>query len=435
MSPPGRQRVVLHVGVPNSGASVVQAALSHHRKALLPAGLLYPDGEELLFHAALDVRGNHQEWGRKRGEVEGAWDRLCLEARRHQGTTVISSELLAAVPKRKVTSALSMLGGLEVHLVVTARDLASHLAAGWQESVMDGRFADVEEFCAQVLSHHRTHEQAQRSWASQDLPEVLARWGSDLPRENVHVVCCPQSTDSSDKLWARFAEVVELDPIVFPLPHQAPPVPSLGVTHIDLLRRVNAALADDRFEQPQHRGIATQYFFQALASQHPSAPPELPVGVLDDVVAVAKRWVGEIKAARYHVHGDTGDLVPASVSAVQRHPEEIDRSADTNDDAVTVIAELLREVDRLRSRTARLKSDKKALKRKRQRLKARLAEALSGDHERLCAAPAALFPSLGTAGTGAAQRGCGRAAVEAAREPRTHATEPFTLNAAGCVVP
>jgi len=375
MSPSSRQRVFLHVGVPNSGASVVQAGLSHHRAALLDAGFLYPD-RNLAFDAALDLRGNHKEWGRKRGEVEGAWDRLCLEARHHRGTTIISNELLAAVPRRKVASALSMLGGLDVHLVVTVRDLAVHLATGWQDSVMAGGYADIEKFCEQVLSPHRAHEPAQRFWASQDIPQVLARWGSELPRENVHVVCCPPSTDSPDKLWARFAEVVALDPNVFPLPHQAPAVPSWGVTHVDLLRRVNAALADSGFEEPRGGGIATHYFSQALGALHPSAPPALPGTLLDDVVTVAKPWLQKIEVARYRVWGDTGDLLPAPASVAQWDSEEADQPPEV-DSAVAVIAELLLEVDRLRSSTASLKSDKKVLKKKRKRLKLRLAEALS----------------------------------------------------------
>ena len=44
--------------------------------------MLYPGGQERMFLAALDVRGAHKAWGRRRSEVEGAWDALCRKARR-----------------------------------------------------------------------------------------------------------------------------------------------------------------------------------------------------------------------------------------------------------------------------------------------------------------------------------------------------------------
>ncbi|QWZ06803.1 hypothetical protein KRR39_14835 [Nocardioides panacis] len=56
--------------------------------------MLYPGGEERMFLAAVDVRGSHKAWGRKRSEVAGAWDHVCRKARGHDGVTVISHELL-----------------------------------------------------------------------------------------------------------------------------------------------------------------------------------------------------------------------------------------------------------------------------------------------------------------------------------------------------
>lgn len=361
------------MGLPNSDASLVQSTLTHHHSALLDDGVLFPADEELLFRACLDVRGDHQEWGHRRADVAGAWDRLCLLARGHHGTTIISHELLAAAPKRKVASALSMLAGLEVHLVVTARDLVRQMVVQWRESVADGGSTDLEEFHDQIFSPAPTPEQ-QRFWTSQDLPEVLARWGADLPPENIHVVCCPPSNEPAGHLWARLAEVIELDPTVFPVPDHAPPAPSMGGAQIDLLRRVNAGLTARGVDA---RGIAKQFFSPALPAQHPSSPPELPVGLLDDAVTVAKRWVGELHTAGYHTHGDPSDLAPALVSGAQQGPEGVDRAAEV-DIAVTVLVELLLEVDRLRSHSTGLESENKKLKKKRKKLKLRLAEAVKG---------------------------------------------------------
>ena len=80
------QRVYLHVGVPKSGTTFLQASLTANRTDLRGAGVLYPGGEERMFLAAVDVRGSHKAWGRKRSEVEGAWDHVCRKARKHDGS-------------------------------------------------------------------------------------------------------------------------------------------------------------------------------------------------------------------------------------------------------------------------------------------------------------------------------------------------------------
>ena len=55
-------RVVLHVGLPKTGTTYLQALLADHRDELRDSGVLYPflrPGG--MFHAAVEVRGSHGE--------------------------------------------------------------------------------------------------------------------------------------------------------------------------------------------------------------------------------------------------------------------------------------------------------------------------------------------------------------------------------------
>ena len=70
------QRVYLHVGLPKSGTTFLQASLLRNRQALRQAGVLFPAGEERMFQAAVDVRGNHKAWGLARSEVKDGWDAI-----------------------------------------------------------------------------------------------------------------------------------------------------------------------------------------------------------------------------------------------------------------------------------------------------------------------------------------------------------------------
>ena len=367
--------VYLHVGMPTCDTAFLQAALTLNRKALGKAGFLFPagGGEKQMLRAALDVRGNHKAWGRKRSDVEGTWDRLCRKARRHEGTTVISHELLAAATPRQIASAQSMLAGLDVHVVVTARDLGRQLTGAWQAGVTHGRTADFETFRTRVLSDGREHEDAQRFWAAQDLTGVISRWASRLPPENVHVVCHPPHSADTGELWRRFAKVIGFDPDAFDSSGPPSASSSLGVVQIDLLRQVNATL-DGRLAQPNYGRVVHEYFAKELLAQHRSKGPELPLEMYDDLTAIGERWVTDIDSAGYTVHGDLAELIPTPPPQHGPHPDEVDVDAEVTT-AAAVVAHLLVEVDRLQSEVAGLESDKKSAKKKRKLLKHQLSSA------------------------------------------------------------
>jgi hypothetical protein len=366
---------VLHVGLPKSGTTFLQHSLAANSEALGDRGVLYPQTEDdVMFRAALDVRGNHKAWGRKRPEVEGAWDELCLEARRHVGTTVISHELLAAASRQQVDAATSMLKGLDVHVVVTVRDLARQLVAEWQEGIKHGRRVTFEEFHARVGTGDLSGDDAlaRHFFAAQDLPEVLARWGRWLPADRVHVVVgAPEGTEPS-VLWSRFAGVVGFDPDGFPAVSARHTNPSLGVDEIDLLRRVNVAL-DGRLRQPAYGLLAKQRLAQDLLAGRGSARPRLPAPMYAAVTGVAERWAKEIQKAGYAVHGDLDDLLPAAPSGSSAHPDEVSPAAQ-REVAAAVIAELLLDLEQAQAATAHQVAKRRSWKKQAKKLRARLAD-------------------------------------------------------------
>ncbi len=367
------QRVYVHVGVPKSGTTFVQASLSDNRKALREAGILYPGGQERMFLAAVDVRDTHKAWGRSRAEVDGSWDSLCRKARDHDGVTVISHELLGAASTRQVVKALSMLKGVEVHVVVTARDPARQAVADWQEGIKHGRRLTFDEFRAKVLDGASETDYARRFRASQDLPAVLARWGAGLPPSRVHVVCCPLPDGDPGVLWRRFAGVVGFDADRFPAAGPESTNASLGVAEIDLLRRVNLAL-DKRLVQPAYGQVVKQLYAHELLAGRTSPRPVVPREMYDDLVVVGERWVKELDKAGYDVRGDPAELVPVPPPGGGPHPDEVDLRVQV-DTAVTSTAGLLLEVDRARSEVARLDAENATLRKKRKRLKRRLKDA------------------------------------------------------------
>lgn len=363
-------RVVLHVGLPKSGTTFLQHSLRANAATLADHGVLYPQTpDDVMFRAALDVRGNHQAWGRRRKDVAGAWDSLCATARRHSGTTVISHELLAAACSRQVDAALTMLKGLEVHLVVTARDPVRQLVSEWQEGVKHGRTLTFTEFEEAVRTGDG--DVAVRFAAAQALPDVLHRWGRHLPPDQVHLVVGPPPGSPPDRLWESFAAVAGFDPSEFPA-GRGPLNASLGADEVDLLRRVNVAL-DGRLRQPAYGRLAKRRLAHQLLAGRRSRPLQAPSHVRDALTDLAEQWVKEAEQAGWTVHGNLADLVPLAPAEPGPHPDTVDPQVQVTV-AADVVAALLLDLEAARAQAADVDTKRRSWKKRAKKLRRALAQ-------------------------------------------------------------
>lgn len=361
---------MLHVGLPKSGTSFLQRSLAENAESLSDRGVLYPQTpDDVMFRAALDVRGNHKAWGRRRKDVEGAWDTLCASAHDHVGTTVISHELLAAACRRQVDGAMSLLKGLDVHVLVTARDPARQLVSEWQEGVKHGRRLTFADFESAVRVGADGVGQHFRS--AQDMPGVLARWGHWLPAENLHLVIGAPDGADPRLLWSRFGEVVGFDPAGFPPATRRHANESLGVDEVDLMRRVNVAL-DGRLTQPAYGQLAKRRVAHGLLAGRAGPKPQVPPSMHDALVQVGEQWAKEVERAGYTVHGELDDLLPVPPAAGARHPDDADAGVQV-DLAARVVAELLLDLAAARDEVAAKDAKRRSWKKRAKDLAERLA--------------------------------------------------------------
>ena len=359
------QRVFLHVGVPKSGTSFIQATLRANADRLRAAGLNFPTQQHRgLFHAALELTGNQPGWEVPERRVKGSWAGLCREASRFPGTSVFSQELFSNVESGGIPAALSRLEGMEVHLVVTARDLARQLPAEWQEGVKHGRTLDFQRFLRRILDPERKHDHARKFWRHQDLAAILERWGAYLPAERIHVVTCPPSGAPRDLLWRRFCAVVGVDPEIAEFPDVGANT-SLGVTAVDVLRRTNRELKRGE-TAPQLRRTVKQVLVNGVLRKDTSDRVRTPDELIPRLQEITEDWRRRIGAAGYDVVGDLDDLTPLPApSGVEPHHRV--RPRESRDLAVQAVAALTRQVATLRAENQEL-----------ERLRRRVAELESG---------------------------------------------------------
>ena len=177
------RKVLLHVGTPKTGTSYLQHVLFHNRRTLHRHGITYPaDRFDAHFLAALDLM--RMPWGGLEAQAIGAWDRLAAEVRRAGGEAIVSHEILAAASRVQIGRALESLGhgnDVEVHLVLSARDLVRQIPAEWQENIKHRAALSYGAFLDRIQDPRREGRIPTWFWGVQEIPDILDRWGHDLP--------------------------------------------------------------------------------------------------------------------------------------------------------------------------------------------------------------------------------------------------------------
>jgi hypothetical protein len=331
------RRVFLHVGTPKSGTSYLQDRLALNRPGLEAQGLTYPEtraGDH--FEAALDLIGDR--WAGAEKQAQGQWEALsdlALEA--PTDDVVLSHEILAAAAPERVAIARESLTmenrtGTELHVVVTARDLARQVPAEWQERIKHRGGREYAAFVDAVVRNHGRTDWLMWFWRVQDLPVVLERWGAGLDPAHVHLVTVPGPGGSGTALWDRFASVLGLDPAA-PYAESATTNASLGGDEVTLLRRLNHELSEREVPRETYVEWVRELVVKDVLATRPgmrraTVPPQHRAFV-DEVAA---SWVEQLATAGYDVVGDLDDLVP-------RWPDDEDHWLDPDDPDLERVAD------------------------------------------------------------------------------------------------
>ena len=351
------RRVLLHVGTPKTGTSYLQDVLFRNRPLLQRHDLLYPaDRFDAHFLAALDLMA--LPWGGLQAEAIGRWDALAEQVRRHGGTAIISHEILATASRTQVDRALTSLGhddGAEVHLVLSVRDLVRQIPAEWQENVKHRSTVSYEEFLAQLTDPERTSRIATWFWGVQEIPDILDRWGHDLPPERIHLVTVPRPGGAPDLLWQRFSAALGLDGLDLDLDVERAN-PSLGVPETALLRRINKAV-NPVLDPPDYRPLVRELLAHQTLSRRTRTPRlALPPDLHAWARELGGRWSEEVRRRGYDVVGDLADLEPGPPPEHWADPDS-PRESQVAGAAIDAIKALLLENARLRAEEHRLATE------------------------------------------------------------------------------
>ncbi len=341
-----RRRVYLHVGTPKSGTSYLQDKLALNRDELERQGLEYlrtRTGDH--FEAALDLIG--ERWAGEEKSSRGQWEALAQEARKSRRNVLVSHEILAAAGPESVARAMASFPTHEVHVVVTARDLGRQIPAEWQERVKHRGGRDYTNFLKTLMRSYRTKDQALWFWKVQHLPRILATWGKGLPPERVHLVTVPPVGGPRDELWKRFAGVLGLSQRASYAESETTNA-SLGGAEVTMLRRLNAALAEQKVPRTVYVNWVRETIVREVLAQRPDkVPATVPPKRRPQVESITAKWLEEVRAAGIDVVGTLEDLESVWPDGSEPWPNpdraEPDAIADA---AIEALAHVLARVDR-----------------------------------------------------------------------------------------
>lgn len=332
-------RVVLHVGLPKTGTTYLQALLAGQRESLRSGGVVYPFVRPgAMFEGAVEVRGSAAKFGLDPARVQGTWQAVCDRARtflEQEGgsTALLSHEVLAGATPDQVRRALAPLAGLEVHVVVTARDLGRQAVAHWQEEVKLGSsvsFAELERAQLRCDSGRDAgpDEGGRRPhfWHAQDFADALRRWTDPLPEGRGHLVLAPPPGAPRELLWQRFAQACGIDPALVDPGAEVAANPSLGAEQVALLRAVNREVErlgsrGRGLDAAQRHRLVKRGYAEGVLAARPGRPARTPAGLADVLGPPARRWLEEVVARGHSVHGDPGDLDPVLAAPGEPAPD------------------------------------------------------------------------------------------------------------------
>ena len=303
--------VHVHVGLPKTGTTSIQAALDARDASLAEAGVLYPGGSHRTHRlAAYDLLGQ-----RVRGDdadlVPGAFNSLVKEMAGYAGRSiVVSEEELGMARPRHVKKLVRSLADHRVYVVIGVRDMARTVVSAWQQDVVTGGTTTWREFIGAVREpRQRVVPAATAFWIRHDPLRVIDAWSTAVPIERISVLTVPPAGAGSRTLLERFAVATALRIELWDDAEPKPRNVSLGAAELEVIRRLNPSLLA-QLNQEQYRFVIEQGIRSRLAVER-SRPLRLPPEHVSWARQYGEGLVGELQRRGVRVVGDLADLVPA----------------------------------------------------------------------------------------------------------------------------
>ena len=318
---------LLHIGIPKTGTTAVQAAAAAARPALAEHGVCYPGRGLNHLEPVCALMGRPFGWTSGGAGVppRARWTELMTEVGRTAASRVlISHEFAAESTGEQARRFLTELGD-QTYVVITLRSFATLLGSSWQQYVKAGRRKPYDRWLGEVLADEPSSNAARMFYRRNDQPAILERWGRAAGPDRV-IVVVPDKRDP-DLLLDAFSGLLGLPSGLLRSAAAAGGGEnrSMSWPEVEYLRRLNTAVRR-RLDWRQYEVWVRNGAVARLLTSRQPGPDEarvtLPPWAAERADAIAASYAQSVAGSGCRVIGDvtalaapgpTGDLAPAEV--------------------------------------------------------------------------------------------------------------------------
>ena len=236
---------------------------------------------------------------------------------------MVSGEAICLASRRSAQQLVAGLGTAQVRVIITARDLASVIASGWQQLVRNGRNRTLQEFLDSwieprsgvslpQLEQRWEEDPGSFRWRGYALGSLVDRWQQVVGADQVTVVTVPGPGQPPHELWRRFVAAAGLH---HRLPAEPPQVDerasNVGITEPEARAYLEAfTAAGGRWNQQQRKWLVDRTVASCLVARtdERGRRPVLPVGSRAALDAIVADDLQRLAGTGARVVGEVGDL-------------------------------------------------------------------------------------------------------------------------------
>lgn len=321
------KRIFLHIGVPKTGTTALQAALANSRKDLEKQNVTYPSQWRNAHHrAAWAITERTWGWKGRGGTTTPMkhWDELISEAKASK-KVILSSEFFCEANQKQASKMVEDLGKSNLEVVITLRPFGKLLPSAWQQYLKYGVKLTYDEWLQAILNEPRDKAPTPTFWMRHDHPVVIKRWLDLVGKENLSLVVVDDS--NHDFIYQAFERILSLEDGTLQKRKEKISNRSMTLAEAEFLRQINLRQPEsstwDKYESFVRRSMMHEILNTPIAEPNPEKVTT-PVWAAEKANQIARQYFDEISKMDLKVIGELAQLATKiSGSKEQKLPESI----------------------------------------------------------------------------------------------------------------